>query len=198
MCECCEPTPGPSRLLNDPVPGPSRSMNDSIPGPSHEGISVPLRAMAPTVFIPHVVTGVHFPWVASNFLAHLRFMEALLLPPLQQPAAVPVHFNYEDEEFYNGSDDDDDSLVHELSPQPSPEPEAELVNVVREMNENNNTDIAYCVVCFTRQPCVIFLGCGHIVVCGVCIKGMALQSEGKMLSCPLCRGKSGFMIGKLP
>lgn len=97
---------------------------------------------------------------------------------------------------YDSSDYKSDWIEGTLSPPSSPVPR--LLDLINEI-ENNEPEIpSYCVVCDVRQPSVMFLGCNHIPVCRLCIRGVQIAAEGGTLRCPLCNTPGGVIVGQLP
>lgn len=118
--------------------------------------------------------------------------------PLTQYDDHDYYLYLSDDEFEEYEEDDEDMLF-EMTPTVTPEPMCvELQEVISQVNMDVQQTISECVICYTRQPSVIFLGCSHIVVCGICIRGLVLRAGREMLPCPYCRTKSSFMIGILP
>lgn len=122
----------------------------------------------------------------------IRFAESV--DPSPPPPPPPVN----DDNYYIYESDDSDDDEGEMPPTPPPNPA--LVQVVQQINNAapSADGFSECVVCLERQPSVIFLGCYHICVCWICIKGIHAAAEGDVTKCPYCRAASGFIIGKLP
>jgi Zinc finger, C3HC4 type (RING finger) len=98
-----------------------------------------------------------------------------------------LEFN-EDVLISESEDDDDEEVVQGTPPPEAANAEELLEPLIVHLQfapPNRDAPIAnMCCVCLTAPACVLIIGCGTVILCGVC----AVQVQQEMQFCPHCRG----------
>lgn len=88
------------------------------------------------------------------------------------PSPLPVVSGDSDVEYYiyESEEENEDSGWEEMESSRENTPEPAMMEVMNEINQDTeNREPPYCRVCIDRFPHVMFLGCEHHPVCGVCL-----------------------------